>query len=227
MSRLSNTEIGRGYTHKIKIDLDQFNQVSGNADQTVRLFAGDNAHIRRATIYKTEALTSGANTITAKIGDSGDDDGFVPSKTISGATLGVVETNGGAKFKALTADITTSVTSALVTGSATLVGGGKVLFSGYEEIAAGGTSTALSLATHLSNVDSDAGGDIFTLADGDDGQLKTVYQLSSTGTSTITPANLLGGTSVTMDTAGQSVQFQFSEAGTWVIVGGNGYTVVP
>ena len=42
----------------------------------------------------------------------------------------------------------------------------KVIFAGTESIAAGGTSTALSLTKTVHLIDADAGGDTFTLADG-------------------------------------------------------------
>jgi hypothetical protein len=114
-----------------------------------------------------------------------------------------------------------------VTGLATLTAGidAAVIFAGIETIAAGGTTTALSLAKSLHSVDSDAGGDIFTLADGTIGQIMTITHLSATGTSTITPANLSGGTSVTFDAAGDSVVLQFVDT-EWYILGGNSYTVI-
>jgi len=103
--------------------------------------------------------------------------------------------------------------------------GAGVIFSGIETIAAGGTTTALSLTKQLHSVDADAGGDIFTLADGTIGQIMTITCLSATGVATITPANLLGGTSVTLNAAGESVILQFVDT-NWYIIGGNAYTVI-
>lgn len=113
-----------------------------------------------------------------------------------------------------------------VTGLATLTAGidGKVIFAGTETIAAGGTTTALSLSktTHL--IDADAGGDTFTIADGTNGQVMTIAMLSSTGTATITPANFASGTSITFNAAGDSVTLQF--LGTkWYVIGGNSYAI--
>lgn len=106
-----------------------------------------------------------------------------------------------------------------VTGLATLTAGidGKVIFAGTETIAAGGTSTALSLTKTVHLVDADAGGDTFTLANGTVGQIMTIAMLSSTGTATITPANLAGGTSVTFNAAGDSVVLQFIGTKWYVI----------
>lgn len=114
-------------------------------------------------------------------------------------------------------------TTLAVTGQSDLKA--AVLFSGIETIAGGGTTTALSLTKSLHSIDADAGGDIFTLADGTIGQLMTITCLSATGVATITPANLNGGTSVTMNAAGESVILQFVDT-NWYILGGNAYTVI-
>ena len=103
--------------------------------------------------------------------------------------------------------------------------GDAVVFSVIETIAAGGTSTALSLIKELHSVDADAGGDIFTLADGIIGQIMTITCLSATGVATITPANLSGGTSITLNAAGETVILQFVDT-NWYIIGGNAYTVI-
>jgi hypothetical protein len=101
----------------------------------------------------------------------------------------------------------------------------KVIFGSTETIAAGGTSTALSLTKAVHYIDADAGGDTFTLADGEEGQIMTIAMASATGTATITPTNLRGGTSVTFNAAGDSVILQFI-ASEWNIMGGNSYAVV-
>lgn len=110
----------------------------------------------------------------------------------------------------------------LVSGA--LTAGAGVIFSGIETIAAGGTSTALSLTKTLHSVDADAGGDTFTLADGTIGQIMVITMLSATGTATVTPANLAGGTSVTFNAAGDSVTLMFVDT-DWYIIGGNSYGV--
>jgi len=100
-----------------------------------------------------------------------------------------------------------------------------LILSGIETIAGGGTTTALDLTKTLHSIDADAGGDIFTLADGTIGQVMTIACLSATGVATITPANLSGGTSVTMNAAGETVILQFVDT-EWYIMGGNAYTVI-
>lgn len=112
-----------------------------------------------------------------------------------------------------------------VTVNGAFVASEEVIFSGIETIAAGGTTTALDLTESLHSIDADAGGDIFTLADGTIGQVMTIAMLSATGVATITPANLAGGTSVTLNAAGETVILQFVDT-EWYIMGGNAYTVI-
>lgn len=101
----------------------------------------------------------------------------------------------------------------------------KVIFSGIETIAGGGTTTAADITKTLHSVDADAGGDIITLEDGTIGQVMFFACPSATGTVTITPANLAGGTSVTLNAEGDTVILMFVDT-QWYIMGGNGYSVV-
>jgi hypothetical protein len=100
----------------------------------------------------------------------------------------------------------------------------KVIFNGSETLAAGNTD-ALDLTKFVHYLDADAGGDTHTLADGVAGQIKTILCKSATGVVTVTPANLAGGTSVTMNAEGDCVILQFFDT-NWFIIGGNGYTVI-
>jgi len=102
---------------------------------------------------------------------------------------------------------------------------GRILQTSIETIAAGGTTTVVDRDFSISLIDSDAGGDIFTLADGDNGETHGFFQLSSTGISTITPANFAGGTSVTMAAIGASVSFRFV-SGSWYVESGHLFTIV-
>lgn len=95
-----------------------------------------------------------------------------------------------------------------------------------ETIAAGGGTTALDLTKYHHDIDSDAGGDIFTLADGVQGQQTVCVMKTATGTATITPATFLGGTSVTFDAAGDSVLLRFQDTLGWSVIGGNSYSVI-
>jgi len=110
-----------------------------------------------------------------------------------------------------------------VTGVATI--NGKVILSSTETIAAWWTTTALDLTKYAHNIDADAGGDIFTLADGVDWQEVFIFMKSATGTATITPATKTGFTSVTFNAAWDSVVLKFVTTLGWIIAGWNSYAV--
>ena len=65
-----------------------------------------------------------------------------------------------------------------------------------------------------------------TLADGSDGQIKTIINVSTSGTNaiTITPSNLRGYTDITLNAPGETVTCIFKNS-NWNIIGGNGYAV--
>jgi hypothetical protein len=104
--------------------------------------------------------------------------------------------------------------------------GAATIQSGTQTIAAGGTTTAANLAKSYIEVGADAGGDIVTVANGTTGQRMTFVCVDATGTTTITPATFNGGTSVTFDAVGDSIEIQYGSLG-WSIIGGNSYTIVP
>ena len=122
-----------------------------------------------------------------------------------------------------TAALTLTAGDVLISGGY-LTASSKVIFNGSETLAAGNTD-ALDLTKFVHYLDADAGGDTHTLADGVAGQIKTILCKSATGVVTVTPANLAGGTSVTLNAEGDCVILQFFDT-NWFIIGGNGYTVI-
>jgi len=114
-------------------------------------------------------------------------------------------------------------TGTIINGKITL--SGAVVHSGIETIDGGGTTTAIDLTKSTISIDADAGGDIFTIAAGTEGQIISVACLSATGVATITPVSFTGGTSVTMNAAGETAIFQYIGA-SWYVIGGNAYTVI-
>jgi len=147
---------------------------------------------------------------------------FGTGEKIEGDSTDLTVTSGG--LITLTATGNTVVTNAAVINGA-FTASEAIIFSGIETIAAGGTTTALDLTESLHSIDADVGGDIFTLADGTIGQVMTITMVSATGIATVTPANLAGGTSVTMNAEGETVMLQFVDT-QWYIIGGNAYTVI-
>jgi len=63
-----------------------------------------------------------------------------------------------------------------------------------------------------------------TLADGADGQVKTILNVSTSGTNavTITPTTLAGYTTIVINAPGETVTLLFKSS-KWYIIGGQGY----
>lgn len=85
-----------------------------------------------------------------------------------------------------------------------------------ETITALGAS-AMSLATAISYIDSTLGIQAVTLADGANGQHKTIKMIVDGGDSVVTPANLLDGTTITFDNT-DSCELLF-DGTNWGVVG--------
>ena len=90
----------------------------------------------------------------------------------------------------------------------------------------GSTSTAINLTTPITEVDATSAAAPCTLADGSDGQIKTIINVSTSGTEnvTITPSNLRGYTTITLNAPGETVTCIFKNS-NWNILGGNGFAV--
>jgi hypothetical protein len=68
------------------------------------------------------------------------------------------------------------------------------------------------------------GADALTLADGVEGQTKTIVMVGYVGDGTLTPDNLAGGTTITFNAVGDSVQLLFTND-SWYITGSNSVVV--
>ena len=89
----------------------------------------------------------------------------------------------------------------------------------------GSTSSAIEITNPVTEVDATSGAAPVTLADGANGQIKTIINVSSSGTNavTITPSNLRGYTSIVLNAPGETVTCMFKNS-NWNIIAGNGYT---
>ena len=85
---------------------------------------------------------------------------------------------------------------------------------------------AANITTAITNCTSSAAGQVVTLADGAQGKIKIVCHiaLSNSGTVVLTPANLDGGTTITMNAVGDSAVLLFNDS-AWIIIGGNSAVV--
>ena len=90
----------------------------------------------------------------------------------------------------------------------------------------GSTSTAITLTEPVTEVNATSAAAPCTLADGANGQIKIILNISTSGTNavTITPSNLNGGSAITLNAPGESVQCIFKNS-NWYVIGGHDFTV--
>ena len=90
----------------------------------------------------------------------------------------------------------------------------------------GSTSAAIDVTSAVTEIDATSATAPVTLADGNNGQLKIILNVSTSGTNaiTITPANLRGGTTITLNAPGESVMCIFKNS-NWNVIGGNGFVI--
>ena len=90
----------------------------------------------------------------------------------------------------------------------------------------GSTSSAITLTEPVTEVNATSAAAPVPLADGANGQIKIILNVSTGGTNavTITPSNLRGGTSITLNAPGETVQCIFKNS-NWNVIGGHDFTV--
>jgi len=90
----------------------------------------------------------------------------------------------------------------------------------------GSSATAIDVLTAVTEVNATSATHAGALADGTAGQIKMILNTSTGGTNNvvITPANLAGGSTITLNAPGESVICIF-KASKWYVLGGNGYAV--
>ena len=89
----------------------------------------------------------------------------------------------------------------------------------------GSSATAITITEPVTEVDATSAVGSLTMADGANGQIKTIINVSTSGTNvvTITPSNLRGYTNILLNAPGESVTCMFKNS-NWNIIAGNGYT---
>jgi len=93
-------------------------------------------------------------------------------------------------------------------------------------VADGSSATAIDVTSAVSEVNATSATHAGALADGVGGQIKMILNTSTSGTNNvvITPDNLAGGTTITLNAPGESAVCIF-KASKWYVIGGNGYAV--
>ena len=86
----------------------------------------------------------------------------------------------------------------------------------------GSTSTAIDVTSAVTEVNATAGNAPCTIADGANGQIKTIINVSTSGTNaaTITPSNLRGYTSIVLNAPGETVSLMFKNS-NWNVIAGH------
>lgn len=83
-------------------------------------------------------------------------------------------------------------------------------------------STSIDTTSAISEVDQSGGATALSLADGTDGMIKTIIAIGTGGNAiTITPTNLRGGTTITLNGEGETVTCLFKNS-KWNVIGHNG-----
>ena len=90
----------------------------------------------------------------------------------------------------------------------------------------GSTNTAVNVTTAITEINATSATHAAAMADGSDGQIKTIINTSTGGTNNIviTPANLRGYTTITLNAPGETVTCLFKNS-NWNVIAGNGYVL--
>ena len=95
-----------------------------------------------------------------------------------------------------------------------------------EAITADASSQVANITSAVTEVDATSAVGNLSLADGAEGQIKTFFNVSTSGTNNvvITPTNLRGGTTITINAEGETVTCMFKNA-KWNVIAGHGFAV--
>ena len=90
----------------------------------------------------------------------------------------------------------------------------------------GSSTTAVDVTSEITEINATSATHSCAFADGSDCQVKTVINVSTGGTNaiTITPANLRGYSTITLNAPGETVTLLFKNS-NWNVIAGNGYAL--
>ena len=95
-----------------------------------------------------------------------------------------------------------------------------------QSITADASSQVANVTTAVTEINATAATGAISLADGSDGQVKMIINTSTSDTNNVvvTPTNLRGGTTITLNAEGETVTLLFKNA-KWNVIAGHGYVV--
>ena len=90
----------------------------------------------------------------------------------------------------------------------------------------GSTTTAVDVLAAITEINATSATHACAMADGADGQVKTIINVSTGGTNNIviTPSNLRGGTTITLNAPGETVTCLFKNS-NWNVIAFNGAVI--
>ena len=90
----------------------------------------------------------------------------------------------------------------------------------------GSTATAINVTSAITEINATSATHSCAMADGVDGQIKIIIDTATSGTNaiTITPANLRGYSTITLNAPGETVTCLFKNS-NWNVIAGNGYAL--
>lgn len=223
-----------GVTGDVAVNTNKFNITASSGNTTTAGTLGVTGDFAINTNKFNVTASSGNTTTAGTLGVTGDlavntnkfnvtaaNGNTTAAGTLSATGDFAINTN---KFQVTASSGNTTVAGTLgVTGLTTATGG---IAGGVQTLSGAGAVNVTTLATAFTST---ATGNALTLADGTNGQMKTVvYVAEAAGADTgvLTPTNRIGYASVTLNAVGDSVTLQF--VGTaWAILAVNGATITP
>ena len=95
-----------------------------------------------------------------------------------------------------------------------------------QAITADASSQVSDVTSAITEINATSATGAISLADGTDGQIKIFINVSTSGTNNvvITPTNLRGGTTITLNAEGETAICLFKNS-KWNVIGGHGFAV--
>lgn len=157
---------------------------------------------------------------------AGDNSGYAGG---AGGTLSAPVITGGLTASGSAANTFAGSTGAFATstgantfgGSTNTFSGGPIIETSIQSLSGAGAVNVTTAVTKLTTT----GANALTLADGVNGQIKTIVMIVDGGDGTLTPSTKTGFSTAVFNDAGDTLTLQFFTTVGWVIKANNGCTV--